>query len=118
MGRMRRLSAKDKVKIVTEGNLDDVVRGNSFTIIDCWAPWCAPCRMISPIIDELAEQYSGRVAFGKLNLDENVAVAERFGIMAIPTILFFREGKLVDTIVGAVPKTVIEDKIYALIRVS
>ena len=108
------MSAQSKVKVVTDGDFDAIVRSKPFIIIDCWAPWCGPCRMLSPIIEELAEQYSSKVAFGKLNVDENMAVARKYEIMAIPTILFFRDGQLVDTVVGAVPKSVIEDKIYAL----
>ncbi len=78
-------------------------------LIDCWAPWCGPCRLVSPIIDGLAKEYTGKVAFGKLNTDENPETAGRFGIMAIPTLLILKNGKLVDQIVGAVPKARIED---------
>lgn len=107
------MSTQKKVKVVTSENFDSTVKSNALTIIDCWAAWCGPCRMFSPIIDELAEEYS-KVTFGKLNVDENQTIARRFGIMSIPTTLFFREGKLIDTIIGAVPKSVIEDKIHLL----
>ncbi len=101
------------VKTVTEDNFDSVVKGVSLTIIDCWAAWCGPCRMLSPVVDELSDQYS-QITFGKLNVDENGAIAQKFQIMAIPTLLFFKNGELVDTLVGAVPKSVIEDKIHIL----
>ena len=101
------------VKTVAEDNFDSVINSGSLTIIDCWAAWCGPCRMLSPIVDELSEQYT-QITFGKLNVDENGAIAQRFQIMAIPTLLFFKGGKLADTLVGAVPKSVIEDKIHIL----
>ena len=107
------MSTQKKVKVVTNENFDSTVKSNALTIIDCWAEWCGPCRMFSPIIDELAEEYS-KVTFGKLNVDENQTIARRFGIMSIPTTLFFREGELIDTVVGAVSKSVIEDKIHIL----
>lgn len=107
------MSEKQKVKTVTDENFDSTVKSNTFTIIDCWAAWCGPCRMFSPIIDELAGKYP-KIAFGKLNVDENDATTKRFGIMSIPTTLIFREGRLVDSIVGAVPKSIIEEKIQIL----
>ena len=107
------MEAQKIVKTVTDENFDEAIRNNGLTIIDCWAPWCSPCRMISPVIEELAEEYV-EVTFGKLNVDENNATANRFRIMSIPLILFFKDGKLTDTIVGAVPKSVIEDKIHVL----
>jgi thioredoxin 1 len=80
-------------------------------VVDCWAPWCGPCRMLSPVIEELAKDYEGKVVFGKLNTDYNRGVAGEFGIMSIPTLLFIKNGKLVDTIIGAVPREVIESKL-------
>jgi len=105
--------ASNKVKIITKENFENTIRSEGLIIIDCWAPWCGPCRWFSPIIDQLSEEYSN-IIFGKLNVDENVDIAGRFGIMSIPTTLFFLEGKLVDSIIGAVPKQVIEDKIHIL----
>ena len=112
--KMNHLSVQPKVKTVTENDLDDLVNNNSLAIIDCWAPWCGPCRMLSPIIEELAEELTSNIAFGKLNIDENARIAERFRITAIPTVLFFKNGKRVDTLIGAVPKSTLKEKIQTL----
>ncbi len=74
-------------------------------VVDFWAPWCGPCRMIAPVIEELAEEYKGKVVFAKLNTDENPVVPNRYGIMSIPTLLFFKNGKLVDRSVGLKTKS-------------
>jgi thioredoxin 1 len=100
---------------MTDENFMSTIRDYDLIVVDCWAPWCGPCRMLSPIIDELARDYEGKMVFGKLNTDNNRAVAGQFGIMSIPTLLFIKNGKLVDTIVGAVPKKVIESKIRTYI---
>src|SRR5215510_11716195 len=86
---------------VEDSNFDQFVQKYSLTLIDCWAPWCGPCRIVGPIVDALAKEYSGKVVFGKLNTDENFATATRFNIMAIPTMLILKQGQLVDQIVGA-----------------
>ena len=109
------MATEEKVKVITDKNFDETIRNNSMIIIDCWAAWCGPCRMLSPIVEELAGQYYGKVFFGKLNVDENTITPRKFGIMSIPTLLIFKEGKLIDTVVGAVPKSVLEDKIHILI---
>ncbi|MDW8083611.1 MAG: thioredoxin [Candidatus Caldarchaeum sp.] len=92
-------------------NFDEFVSKNNFVVVDFWAEWCAPCRAIAPVVKELAKQYAGKVVFGKLNVDENPRTASRFSIMGIPTLLFFKGGKLVDMVVGAVPKRVLEARI-------
>ena len=84
-------------------------------VIDFWAEWCIPCKKIAPIIDELAEKYEGRVKIGKYNVEESSDVATEFGIRSIPTILFFRDGKLVDKNVGSISKSNLEEKINALL---
>ena len=84
-------------------------------VIDFWAEWCIPCKKIAPIVDELAEQYEGRVKIGKYNVEESSEVATEFGIRSIPTILFFRDGKLVDKNVGSISKSNLEEKINALL---
>ncbi len=96
---------------VSDNNIMTMIKDYDFMIVDCWAPWCGPCRMLSPVIEELARTYSGKIVFGKLNTDNNRRVAGQFSIMSIPTLLFFKNGKHVDTIIGAVPKSVIEDAI-------
>ncbi len=94
---------------VSDDTFDQFVSKYQLTLVDCWAPWCGPCRIVGPIIDTLAKEYKGKVAFAKLNTDENNATASRFGIMAIPTMLVLKKGQLVDQIVGAVPKARIEE---------
>jgi thioredoxin 1 len=96
---------------ITDSNFNAMISEHDFLIVDCWAPWCGPCRMLSPVIDALARDYQGKVVFGKLNTDENRTVAGHFRIMSIPTILFFKNGRHVDTIVGAVPRETIESTI-------
>ena len=96
---------------ISDENFASMIQDYDFIVVDCWAPWCGPCRMLSPVIDELARDYEGKVVFGKLNTDENRGVATKFGIMSIPTLLFIKNGKLVDTIIGAVPREVIESKL-------
>jgi len=91
------------ITLADEG-FDPVVERYDLMVVDCWAPWCAPCIVMAPVIEELAQEYAGRVIFGKLNTDENPATTERFGIMGIPTFLFLQGGSEVERIVGAVPK--------------
>jgi thioredoxin 1 len=80
-------------------------------VVDFWAAWCGPCRMVAPIVEQLAKEYSGRVAFGKLNVDENPLTSNEFQVQSIPTLLIFRDGQPVDGIIGAVPKYQVESKI-------
>jgi thioredoxin 1 len=96
---------------VTDSTFSEVIQNNSNVIIDCWAPWCAPCRVVSPIIDELAKEYAGKILFGKLNVDENQMITTHYGIMSIPTLLVFKTGKLVDRIIGSMPKNVLITRI-------
>jgi thioredoxin 1 len=94
---------------VEDSTFDSFLSKYPLILVDCWAPWCGPCRLVGPVIDALAKEYKGKVAFGKLNTDENPGTSGRFDIMAIPTLLVFKNGKPVDQIVGAVPKQRIED---------
>ena len=96
---------------VTDSNFNEMVNKNSLALIDCWAPWCGPCVVISPIVEELAKEYVGKVFVGKLNVDENPRTAGRFQIFGIPTLLIIRNGKEVDRIVGLVPKDHIEARL-------
>jgi thioredoxin 1 len=88
-------------------NLEDAILNNRALVVDCWAPWCGPCRMMSPVIEELASDLKGKITFGKLNTDENQDIAARYQVQAIPTLLIFRDGKLADRKVGALPKKVL-----------
>jgi thioredoxin 1 len=95
---VEKMSSATEVK---DSTFDDFVKANKIVIIDCWAPWCGPCRSLSPIIDELAKEFEGKIVFGKLNTDENENIPMRFNISAIPTLLVFKNGEMVDRIVGA-----------------
>jgi len=96
---------------VTDSNFSEMVNRYPLALIDCWAPWCGPCVVISPIVEELAKEYAGKAFFGKLNVDENRRTAERFRIFGIPTLLIIGNGKEVDRIVGLVPKNYIEARL-------
>ena len=85
-------------------NLEDAILKNRALVVDCWAPWCGPCRMMSPVIEELASDLKGKITFGKLNTDENQDIAARYQVQAIPTLLIFKDGKLADRKVGALPR--------------
>ncbi|MDR1981848.1 MAG: thioredoxin [Tannerellaceae bacterium] len=101
---------------VTDTNFEELVQSGKPMVLDFWAEWCGPCRMIGPVIDELAEEYDGRVTIGKMNVDNNNTVVAQFGIRNIPTVLFFKDGKMVDKLVGAAQKSSFVDKINALVE--
>lgn len=89
------------VKTFTTENFEsDVLKSEKAVLVDFWAPWCSPCRMVAPIVEELADEYVGRIAIGKLNVDENGPIASQYGVMSIPTLGIFKGGKMVDKIVG------------------
>ena len=103
------------VEEVLASNFDRFTQGSTPAVIDIWAPWCGPCRMVSPIVDRLSEKYNGKVAFAKMNSDDNGEKAGALGIMSIPTLLFYKQGKLVDRIVGAYPEEVIDEHVRRLL---
>jgi thioredoxin 1 len=97
--------------VLTDSNFASEVTKYPIMLVDFWAPWCGPCRMVSPIVEQLSREYSGRVAFGKVNVDENQRIATSFGIQSIPTLMIFKGSKAVDVMVGAMPKAQIEMKL-------
>lgn len=100
---------------ITDATLDEVLKTDKLVMIDFWAEWCGPCRMVSPIIEQLAEEYKDKVVIGKIDVDENNEATEKFGIRNIPTVLFIKNGQVVDKIVGAADKRLFVDKINALL---
>jgi thioredoxin 1 len=103
---------------VTTSNWDtEVIKAQGLVMIDFWAAWCGPCRMISPTVEELAKEYSGKIKVLKLNTDENSEIASRYKIMGIPTIMFFKDGNKLDQIVGVVPKQHLKAKIDSFLNI-
>lgn len=96
---------------VTDATFDSTIKNHPIVAVDCWAEWCAPCHMIAPIVEALARDYAGKIVFGKLNVDEGRGTAIKYGVMSIPTLLIFKGGKLVDRIIGAVPRQHIEQRL-------
>lgn len=100
---------------ITNENFENLKNGSQPLVVDFWATWCGPCRMVGPVIAELAEQYDGKIVVGKCDVEENEDLAVEFGIRNIPTILFFKNGQVVDKLVGAQPKAKIEEKFQSLL---
>ncbi len=90
--------------LTNENFKEEILDYNGIAMVDFWAPWCGPCRMIAPIIEEIAEEYQGKAKVGKLNTDENLMLSSKYDIMSIPSMLIFKNGEVVDQIVGAIPK--------------
>src|SRR5688500_8829942 len=101
-----------KTMTVTDASFnDEIEKGKGLSVVDFWAAWCGPCRMVGPIVEQLANEYEGKVKVVKVDVDANQQTAMKFGIRSIPSILFFKDGKHIDTVVGAVPKAFLERKI-------
>jgi thioredoxin 1 len=106
------MAENGKTVVVTDGNFNNEIEQHSgLSLVDFWAAWCGPCRMVAPVIEQLAGEYEGQLKVGKLDVDANQQTAMRFNIRSIPSILIFKDGQLVDTVVGAVPKAFLERKI-------
>jgi thioredoxin 1 len=103
--------ASDKPIEVSDATFKDMIQNHPLMVVDCWAPWCGPCHMVAPVVEEMARDYAGKILFGKLNVDENREVATQYQIMSIPTLLVFKNGQLIDRIIGAMPRQMLEPKI-------
>lgn len=103
------------IKEITDSNINDLLSSGQPVMVDFWAPWCGPCKMMLPIVEELANDYENKVVIGKLNVDENDETCAKFGIMNIPTMLFFKNGEMVDRQVGATRKADLQAKLDALL---
>lgn len=103
---------------VDDAGFEALVGSHDLLVVDCWAPWCGPCRIVGPVVDALAREMAGRVVFAKLNVDHNPAVSRAFAIQSIPTLLVFKQGRLVDRIVGALPKPQLAAQIERHARVG
>lgn len=102
-------------KITDENFNSDVIKSSKPTVVDFWAEWCGPCKMIGPLIDEMSKDYEGKALIGKVNVDQNANVSAQFGVRSIPTVLFIKNGEVVDKSVGAVPKATLDSKLEALL---
>ena len=101
---------------VTDQDFEEqVIKSTQPVLVDLWAPWCGPYRMVAPVVDKLAEKYTSKFKFYRLNIDENPETARKYRVMSIPTLLFFKDGKAVDTVIGAVPESTLQPKIDGLL---
>lgn len=100
---------------ITDANFEEILKSDKPVLVDFWAEWCGPCKMIGPIVEELAGDYEGKAVIGKVDVDSNPAVASALGIRSIPTLMFFKGGQIVDKQVGAVPKAILANKLDAVL---
>lgn len=103
---------------ITDANFEQIIASDKPVLVDFWAEWCGPCKMIGPVVEELASEYEGKAVIGKVDVDSNPAVSAKFGIRSIPTLLVFKGGEIVDKQIGAVPKSVLSQKLDAQVEAS
>ena len=106
-----RMNFPNKPIEITDNTFDDIKKKYPFLIVDCWAIWCTPCLMMAPMLEKLAKEHNGKIVFGKLNVDKNRAIPTKYGIGGIPTLLVFKNGELIDRIVGVMPYETLNSKI-------
>ncbi len=102
------MASADTVELSDSTFESEVIKSETPVLVDFWAPWCGPCRMLSPVVEEIATSYTGRLKVGKVNVDDNQQITMKYGIRSIPTLILFKDGKAVEQVIGAVPKTEIE----------
>lgn len=107
------VDSPDSPVVVTDSNIDEAIAKYPFLLVDCWAEWCGPCKMMEPLLDKLAKEHQGDIVFAKLDVDSNNATAAKFGIRSIPDLLVFKDGEKVGDIIGAMPENVLMEKINA-----
>lgn len=107
---------EELVMKLSDAKFKETLGSNPVMVVDCYADWCGPCKILAPVVDQLALEFRGKIRFGKLNTDDCPATAQAFGIMSIPTLLFFKNGKLQDKIVGVVPKGEIEKRLLNVLK--
>jgi thioredoxin 1 len=101
----------DPIEFTDDNFESEVIKSDKPVLVDFWAEWCAPCHMVSPVVEEIGRDYAERLKVGKVNVDQNSKTASQYGIMSIPSLLFFKEGKVVDQVIGAVPKNHLKEKV-------
>lgn len=108
-----------KLLTVTSDNFEtEVLQSEIPVLVDFWAPWCGPCRVISPIVEEMASEYEGKLTVGKLNVDDHPSIAQKYNITGIPALLFFKDGGIANMVVGAVPKAVLQENVNKVVNPS
>ena len=100
----------------TDANFEQLIQSDKPVLVDFWAEWCGPCKMIGPVVEQLAGEYEGKAIIAKMDVDQNAQIPAKFGIRSIPTLMVFKNGQLVDKVIGAVPKNVLEQKLQAALE--